>query len=650
MLRVILAGTIGFILLVVGIWGGIKSYNRWQERRLVQRAYRYFDAGDLRAASLTARHILDTQPDSGAAARLMATLGERLGDRMALDWRRKVAQANPDSADDMIALARTALQFGDVDLAEATLEKIPAAARDRADFHAASAAVAQSRKRPDKAASEWSEAVRLAPQNTNYQLQRAVSQLQSSDENLRASGAASMAALRNDPVVRVAATRALITDGINHRERTPALVQLARDLQSYSEATLQDRIVYLDFLHQLDDPQFASYLAEIEKSSVNEPKDIAALLRWMSQNQLNLLALDFSRTLSPEMLNKWPVPMAIAEISLRLGEWKKLAKMTEEANWNQFEFLRHAYLTRALRGQGKDAAAEHEWSAATKSASEQPETAMLLLRTASDWGWTTETIDLVWSISKQPDKQKEAFQTLYGYYIQNGDTQGLYRVFVRLVEIDPNNLDVQNNLAQISLLLNAQVDEARRTAAEVHRKQPSNPAYAMTYAYSLLTKGDAKGALKVIASLPRRSSRIRQSARITDCVSLPRMILAHVNFSREAKPPPCCPKKKHLSRPHFPDKMTMNPQVDRLRDTIELKHHCRAEHVASTPVVVGGPRRWEGVVETFELVGHPEARRCYAWSSIEKGLREYVVVLEAPAVESPHSAVKLATRISATRA
>ena len=33
-------------------------------------------------------------------------------------------------------------------------------------------------------------------------------------------------------------------------------------------------------------------------------------------------------------------------------------------------------------------------------------------------------------------------------------------------EIDPQNLNVQNNLAQISLLLNATPDDARRMAAE----------------------------------------------------------------------------------------------------------------------------------------------------------------------------------------
>jgi hypothetical protein len=38
-------------------------------------------------------------------------------------------------------------------------------------------------------------------------------------------------------------------------------------------------------------------------------------------------------------------------------------------------------------------------------------------------------------------------------------------------------------------------------ASDVYHKAPSNAAYATTYAYSLVTKGDTKGALKVMSSL-----------------------------------------------------------------------------------------------------------------------------------------------------
>jgi Flp pilus assembly protein TadD len=125
----------------------------------------------------------------------------------------------------------------------------------------------------------------------------------------------------------------------------------------------------------------------------------------------------------------------------------------------------------------------------------------MLLRTTSAWGWENEEIDLLWALAKYPEKEKEALQTLYRYSIKNPDTQGLYRALARLAEDNPDNLDVRNNLAQVSLLLDAKPDEARRIAAEVYHKAPTNAAYAATYAYALLTKGDAKGAGKVMSSL-----------------------------------------------------------------------------------------------------------------------------------------------------
>src|SRR5256714_14081609 len=110
-------------------------------------------------------------------------------------------------------------------------------------------------------------------------------------------------------------------------------------------------------------------------------------------------------------------------------------------------------------------------------------------------------VDFLWAVSKQPEMQNEAFLTLYRYYAKSGDTQGLYKVLARLFETDPANLNVQNNLAQVSLLLNVNADEARRLAADAYRKAPSNPAYATTYAYSLITKGDTAGALRTLNSL-----------------------------------------------------------------------------------------------------------------------------------------------------
>lgn len=500
-LKLTLGGLIGFLALIGLIWAAHGSYVRWQERRLVRQAVFALQHGDFRTASLAARNVLEMKPTSAGAARVMAELGERAGDRVALEWRRKVAQLEPDSAEDALAWARCALQFNDPATAERALATINESSRQSAGYHAVAGVLAQARGEAEKAVNEWAEAVQLAPNDKAYQLQLGIVRVHSPDADQHSAGEATLKELRADEKQRAAATRALISEGTLRRENAGELLQLARELKDYPEATLSDRLQFLDFLHQLNNPEFSAYLTTLEKEVAANSSDLSALLSWMSQNNLNLLALDFLKSLPVESSQKWPAALAIAEIYGRLGDWTKLEMATKGASWQQFDFLRHAYLARALRGEEKPAAAEHEWAAAVKGASAQSESLLALVRASSGWKWTDETVDLLWTITKYPEKEGEALQTLYRLYATNSDSQGLYRVLVRLSERAPDNLDVRNNLAQISLLLNANPDEARRLAAEVYRKAPSNAAYVTTYAYSLLTKGDAKGAVKVMSSL-----------------------------------------------------------------------------------------------------------------------------------------------------
>jgi thioredoxin-like negative regulator of GroEL len=500
-LKLLLGGLIGIILLTALFWGGHDAYVRWEERRLIRQAVFALQHGDERTAGLAARNVLELKPSSAPAARIMADLAEREGNLIALEWRRQVVQLEPHSTEDVLAWARCALQFNDIGTAERALSGINQSGRQIAGYHAVAALIAQARQQDEKAENEWTEAIRLAPNDKAYQLQLAILQANAADEGRKAAGEATLKAFRDDPKQRAPATRALIGEKVAHRANGQELLALARDLQSYPEATLNDRLIFLDFLHQLQDPEFASYLTGLEKSVTDKPAELTTLLSWMGQTNLNLLALNFVKSFTPELVQKWPVALAVAEIYVRLGDWRGLENVTKTANWREFDCLRHAYLARALRAQDKPAAAEHEWAAAVKGASGQSELVLALVRVASEWKWESETVELLWTLAKYPEKQKDALQTLYRLYAKLGDTQGLFRVLGRLSESDPSNLNLENNLAQVSLLLNANQDEARRMAADVYHKMPSNPAYATTYAYSLLTKGDPKGAVKVLNAL-----------------------------------------------------------------------------------------------------------------------------------------------------
>lgn len=83
----------------------------------------------------------------------------------------------------------------------------------------------------------------------------------------------------------------------------------------------------------------------------------------------------------------------------------------------------------------------------------------------------------------------------------------------------------------------------------------------------------------------------------------------------------------------------------RLQSAVRQTHNCEAVYCETVPVheVVDGRTVWKGEVEVFDLTGHGEAKRCYAWVYQEGGEgARYVTVLERPSVNSPRMAVKSA--------
>jgi hypothetical protein len=500
-IRIVLGVLVGFILFVFLCWGGCHLYSVVESQHVTRRASAYLGAADLRQAALSARRALQLNPSSVEAMRVLAQVAETSHDRSALDWRRKASELNPRSTEDALALAACALQFNDLTTADTTLAHLSDDARQTAGFHAAAAQLADAMKKPAEMEGHWAKAVELAPENKSNQLQFGMALLRMEDSAKRKAGLAMLEQLRSDEKQRGAATRALIVDGAARHVNGETLATLARELQEYPEKTFSDRMLYLDVLRQLRDPLFTGYLTNVEKDAASSPADLATLLSWMKKSGMSLLAIDFSKSLPTETLSKWPVPLALSEAYAKVADWADLEALIKSKNWGEFDFLRHAYLALALRGQDKSAAADREWATAQKDAGNQVQYLSALSRAVAEWGWEKETSDLLWALTKYPQTQTEALQGLYQNCAATGDTLGLYRVLVRLAEVQPDDLGIQNNLAQVSLLLNADAERARKLAADLYRKEPANPAYASTYAFGLYTKGDVNGALEIMNRL-----------------------------------------------------------------------------------------------------------------------------------------------------
>jgi len=65
----------------------------------------------------------------------------------------------------------------------------------------------------------------------------------------------------------------------------------------------------------------------------------------------------------------------------------------------------------------------------------------------------------------------------------------------------------------------------------------------------------------------------------------------------------------------------MSDEVELLKAGVEAQHDCSAAWINSLPVAAkaSGKLVWDGTVHIFELSGHPQCERCYAWFENEFG-------------------------------
>ena len=87
----------------------------------------------------------------------------------------------------------------------------------------------------------------------------------------------------------------------------------------------------------------------------------------------------------------------------------------------------------------------------------------------------------------------------------------------------------------------------------------------------------------------------------------------------------------------------MSARIANIKKAVEEHAGCAATHRESAPVTEGYLDQkiaWEGVVEVFDLDGHPKANRAYGWQFWAGRNAQYTVVLGIPPIDSPSAAVR----------
>jgi hypothetical protein len=89
-----------------------------------------------------------------------------------------------------------------------------------------------------------------------------------------------------------------------------------------------------------------------------------------------------------------------------------------------------------------------------------------------------------------------------------------------------------------------------------------------------------------------------------------------------------------------------------LQAAFKRAYGVEAVHVDSVPVrdTFQGQTAWIGIVEVFDINGHPDAKRGYGWPyDIKDGEVQYTTVLGKTPINSPLAAVRAFIRSQANK-
>jgi predicted Zn-dependent protease len=492
--------TIAILVALVG-FGGYCGYGAWRKRHLSQQAQDFFARKDYQSAVLVARHVLQFDPKNVAACRIIADTAELAGKSEAISWREQVVALEPNLAANRIALAGTAVRFGQLELARKTLEAVDATGRADVKYHQLAGTLAITAKKTDIAETEFVAALALEPSNQQFALNLAMVRLSSSDAATKEKARAELTRIAEQTSLRLEALRALSADALANKSLGTAEKWTAL-LRAEKSATFSDLLLYVEANNKTAGAEIA--LHDAETNATRSPTAAAALITWMNRHELAQPGRDWALGLPAEILNAPPVPLAVAEAYSFLQDWNGLQSWVDEKNWGDQEFLRFAVLSHALHhltpGGRASMESQTAWSSALKATKNRPDRLAAIARLAEGWDYAEEAADAWWLVANGNESAKEALTALQRLYKAKQNSRGLLRVARRALELNPGDLVAANNCASLGLLLTGD-SAARRLATKLHAENPTNAAFSSTYAFALFTEGKTGEALREMETL-----------------------------------------------------------------------------------------------------------------------------------------------------
>jgi Tfp pilus assembly protein PilF len=481
-------------------WFGRKAWKHYMERNLIAQARQYIAKNDWHDTDLCLRRVIQINPMSVEASRLIANVLEAEGSPDALSWRIRAAKLQPDNVTNRYDWAQTALKEQNVRSAAEALAGMDDKYKTTAGYYKLAGAVAWNSGQAAEAEKQYSAALRLEPDNPTIILNLATIHLTSTNRAVADAGRATLEQLSTNAALRMVVLRHLLTDAVDRKAFNDALAY-SKKITRDPAAKFEDNIECLQLMRVTKSDDYTPWLASLKKSATYSTADAYELGRWMILAENPGTALKWLRSLPSQTETNQPIQLIMTDCQIALKDWNGLLGSVQQHDWGETEFYRFALESLAQRSLGQSAVSQESWRHALHLAAARPEHLAQLAQVTGIWGWTPEKVAALQEAIDKFPQDKWAVDQLTAELYADGDTRGLEELLSRIQPANPADVRLENNLANVLLLRKSDLDKAYRLAREAYKTSSDDPFVISTYAYSLLLQNKPDDALKVIGGL-----------------------------------------------------------------------------------------------------------------------------------------------------
>jgi len=486
-------------------WGSQK-YNQSQQVHLLKQAQEFEAKGDFRSAIVTIRRVLQLNPNNPEAVRMLALQADRFNSPVALQWMRRLVELDPGNQNNILLWARCAIRQGELMVADQILLRIPEQQRQTLDFHRVAGQLAIQMRQYPAAEYHFAKAQLLAPDSKQDRLNLASIRLLSAKSDVIQSSLATLEQFLADPQLDIEAGRSLLSY-YQQRNDTTKQVELAKKIYQLPRARFSDYLTYIQILHNAGSKQFEPELARAQTLALQKKESVSEMLAWMNARALAKEAYDWAASLPKDIQQQPAVMLVMAETMTILKKWTDLQKLTAKSDWQEMEFLRLAFLSRAQKEQDMWGQSRASWRQALTSVGLDAQNRTLLAKMVQSWGWNSEAEEIWLSLARGQQGQLGALRALHKIYLTTGDSRRLLRVTEQIYLIMPEDPVIKNNYASLSFLLGQNLPKARELATANFKAAPKDAAAIATYALSLREDGKLKEAIDLMEQLPANAKK-----------------------------------------------------------------------------------------------------------------------------------------------